>query len=480
METLKEKTAKGLMWGGLGNGVLQLLNLVFGIFLARLLSQTDYGMVGMLAIFSALAGVLQEGGFVSALNRKKEVTHNDYNAVFWTGLLISLTLYIIFFFCAPLIARFYGRPELTPLARYIFLGFVVSGFGTVPGAYMFRNMMVRERNVIAVASMLFSGIAGVTMAACGFAYWGIATQAILLSLSTVCLMYWYTRWRPSLPIDFTPVKEMIGFSSKLIITNALLAVNNNIFTVLLGRLYTPHAVGNFTQGYKWNNMGSSLITNMFNSIAQPVFSKTEADTAHQKDIFRKLLRLTAFVSFPLMLTLSVTSREFIVILLTEKWEESSQILQLLCLAGAFTPVSTLFSNLLISRGFSTIFMNNTAALVVLQLIALLVSAPFGIHTMVAIYVCINIVWLLVWFYYVRREIGLTFLETARDIAPYAGLAAVLACAAWLIAKPIQNIYLCFVFKVLFVGGGYGLVLWLLRSSVLKETMTFIKNKKLSQ
>ena len=140
-ESLKERTAKGLLWGGFSNGLQQLLGLVFGIVLARKLSQADYGMVGMLAIFSAVAACMQEGGFIAALNRKKEVTQRDYDAVFWTSILTSIFFYTLFWFLAPLIARFYGVPELTALARYSFLSFLFVSFSIAPRAYIFRNMM---------------------------------------------------------------------------------------------------------------------------------------------------------------------------------------------------------------------------------------------------------------------------------------------------------------------------------------------------
>ena len=124
--SLKEKTAKGLFWGGFSNGIQQLLNLGFGIVLARLLDASDYGMVGMLTIFSAIAAALQEGGFISALTNRKETLHKDYNAVFWFSLMCSTTIYILLFFAAPLIADFYDTPELIPLSRLSFLGFVIS------------------------------------------------------------------------------------------------------------------------------------------------------------------------------------------------------------------------------------------------------------------------------------------------------------------------------------------------------------------
>ena len=138
-ESLKEKTAKGLLWGGISNGIQQLLNLFFGVFLARLLTPDDYGMVGMLTIFSLIAGTIHESGFIPALINKKDIKHEDYNAVFWFSILTSLCLYTLLFFCAPLIARFFNQPELTSLARYSFLGFFISSTGVAHSAYFYKN-----------------------------------------------------------------------------------------------------------------------------------------------------------------------------------------------------------------------------------------------------------------------------------------------------------------------------------------------------
>lgn len=478
MESLKEKTAKGLLWGGLSNGMQQLLNAVFGIFLARILSQYDYGMVGMLAIFSTMASTFQEGGFISALVCKKDISQQDYNAVFWTNILVSLSFYAVLFPCAPLIARFYGIPELTALARYTFLGFLIASLNIVPRAYLMRNMMVRETTAMSITALLVSGITGICLAVAGFAYWGIATQTIVFNLCVTVMSFRLTRWRPSLPIDLSPIKSMFGFSSRLIATNIINIVNNNIFSVLLGRLYTPHEVGNYTQASKWNTMGWSMVNNMLAGIAQPVFSKTADDRERQKHIFRKLLRFTALVCFPTMLGLALVAEEFIVILLTEKWIESARILQLLCLAGAFIPLSNLFSNLLISRGHSSTYMWSSLVLCLLQLAAVLAAAPWGIERMIIVYVAINIGWLFVWHSLARKEIGLKTFEMLKDISPYLLLTLVLVAGAWLLTLHIDNLYISITVKILFVSISYCLSLWLLKSAIFQEAVMFITKKQI--
>lgn len=471
--SLKEKTAKGLLWGGVSNGMQQLLNLVFGIFLARLLDRSDYGMVGLLTVFSAIASALQEGGFISALTNRKNATHRDYNAVFWFSLLCSVTFYIILFLCAPLIARFFGIAELVPLSRLLFLGFVISSLSIAPRAYLFKHLKIKETTIISISALCVSGVVGITLAANGFAYWGLAVQSLSFVSVITLLNFYFSRWRPSLHIDFRPIREMIGFSSKLLVTNLFNILNNNLFSVVLGKFYSPNEVGDFTQANKWNGMGHTLITNMINGIAQPVFTSIADDRERQLNVFRKLLRFTAFISFPAMFGLSLVSKELIVITITEKWLSSATILQLLCVWGAFIPITGLFSNLVISRGHSSVYMWNTICLSLLQLTAACAMYSFGLEWMLRVFVAIHIGWLLVWLWFVHREIGLTLKHLLKDISPYLLLSALLTVLAHYLTRSISNLYLSMAVKVVGVAAVYTLVLWKLQSVIFRESVQFL-------
>lgn len=475
--TLKEKTAKGLFWGGFSNSIQQLLNLLFGIVLGRLLDASDYGMIGMLTIFSAIASALQEGGFVSALTNRKQTGHKDYNAVFWFSTLCSISIYTVLFFAAPLIAEFFKTPELIPLSRFLFLSFVISSMSIAPRAYLFKNLKIKETTIISVSSLAVSGIVGITLAANGFAYWGIAWQSISFVTVMTMLNFYFSRWKPSWQFDFSPIKEMIGFSSKLIVTNIFTIINNNLFSVLLGKFYSEREVGNFTQANKWNAMGHTLITGMINGIAQPIFTSVADDKARQLAVFRKLLRFTAFVSFPAMLGLSLVSKELIVITITGKWLASAYIMQILCVWGAFVPIITLFSNLVISRGRSAVYMWSTISLSMLQLGVACAVYPYGIEWMLRVFVCINIGWLFVWFAFVRREIGLTLRDMLKDISPYLLLSAALVVVAHYATLPISNLYLCMAAKVAIVAGLYALTLWKTQSIIFRESIEFLIKKK---
>lgn len=477
-QSLKEKTAKSLLWGGLSNSIQQLLNLFFGIFLARTLSRADYGMVGMLSIFSLIASSLQESGFTAALTNKKEIRHEDYNAVFWFSVGMGTTLYIVLSCCAPLIAAFYNTPELTSLARYSFLGFFISSLGVAQSAYMFRNLLVKQRSIAMMSALAISGTVGVLLAVNGFSYWGIATQNIVY-VSVLTILYWfYSPWRPSFHFDFRPIKSMLSFSSRLLITNIFGHINYNILSVVLGKYYSGQAVGDFNQANKWNYMGYSVIVGMINGVAQPVLVNVSDDTERQKRVFRKMLRFTAFISFPCMFGLSLIAPELITIAITSKWSESASILQILCIGSAFTSITNLYSNLIISKGKSRLFMWNTIALGIIQATSMFCCHPYSIMFMIKCYVTINVCWLLVWQYFVWREIGLSLFQTLQDILPYAFIAGITMWVTGYITRLFElNLYVTCLSRILLAALIYTIIMWLSGSVTFKESVQYLMKKK---
>lgn len=395
-QSLKEKTARGLLWGGLSNGVQQILNLVFGIFLARMLTPADYGMVGMLSVFTVIATALQESGFTAALVNKRETRHEDYNAVFWFSIGMSFCLYILLFASAPLIADFYHKPELTPLARYLFLGFVLSGMGTAHSAWLFKHLMVKQRTISQITALVISGCVGMTMAYNGFSYWSIATQN-LVYVTVTTLFYWYfASWTPSININLSPLRSMLGFSSRILVTNMFSHVNYNMFSIILGRYYPTRDVGFYDQAYKWSSMGGLFILGMINSVAQPVLAEVANDRKRQQRIFRKLMIFTIAVSFPLMLGIGLMAEELVNLFLTDKWTGTIPLLRLLCISGAFVPITNLYQQLLISRGRSDLYMWGVIIEGILILICLLLASPYGVENMLKAYVCLYIGYVGVW------------------------------------------------------------------------------------
>ena len=197
MESLKDKTAKGLFWGGMNNGVQQLLGLAFGIILGRLLDPSDYGMTAMLAVFSVIDHELQSSGFKTGLINLREPKHEDYNAVFWFNIVAGVVLYVALWFAAPLIADYYHEPKLIPLSRYVFLGFVFSSFGMAQSAYLTKQMQIKQIAKCGMTATLSSSLVSVAMAAMGFGYWALATQYLMYIAVNTILLWYFSPWRPS-------------------------------------------------------------------------------------------------------------------------------------------------------------------------------------------------------------------------------------------------------------------------------------------
>ena len=430
--SLKEKTAKGLFWGGIGNGVMQLLNLVFGIFLARLLSTTDYGMVAVLTIFSAMAGIFSESGFILALVNKKEVKHEEYNSVFWFNISIGASLYLILFLCAPFIADFYHTPELTRLARFQFLSFFIGSFGTAPTAYFFRNLMVKERSQIQIAAILISGITGVSCAYHGWGYWGIAVQTVVYVSTNTILLWIFSPWRPTFSFRFHPLLELLPFSSKLLFTSLFTHINNNIFSALLGRFYTIQQAGYYSQGSKWTTMGYSTIFGMINSVGQPVFREASEDRQRLQNIFRKLMRFTAFVSFPAMLGLAIVSQELIVISITEKWLPCVPYLRIFCITYMFYPIHTANLNAIKAMGRSGVYLKLEIIKKIMGLTLLLLTYHISVMAMAYSLILSSLLSQLINTWPNRKLLDYRYLEQLKDILPSILLAIFMGCCMWLV------------------------------------------------
>lgn len=479
-ESLKDKTAKGLLWGGISNSVQQLLNLLFGIFLARLLTPDDYGMVGMLTIFSLIAGSIQESGFISALINKKDIQHEDYNAVFWFSTLTSLCIYALLFMSAPFIANFFHQPALTALARYSFLGFVISSLGTAHTAYLNKNLMVKQKTLSNLIGLSVSGIVGIILAYNGYSYWGIATQSIVY-VSIVMSCYWFfSPWKPTLAFHFTPLKGMLTFSSKMLATNIFNHINNNILSIIFGKYYSEQEVGYYNQANKWNSMGHSLVSGMINGVAQPVLNKVSEEKERQLRIFRKMMRFTALISFPAMFGLSLIAPELITITITDKWAKSAEILQLLCIGGAFFPLNGLCSNLIISKGRSNRYMWITVTLGLIQLFIAYLVHPYGIYPTLAFYTGINISWMFVWYYFVKKEIHYRFLHLLKDIIPFFVIALVTMETTHILTFSLANIHVALFSKIALAACIYTTIMWLTGSQTFKECISYLwkrENKK---
>lgn len=474
---LKEKTAKGLLWGGVNNGIQQVFGIVFGIVLARILDLSDYGLIGMLAIFTSISSAIINSGFSVALTNKKDITHKDYNAVFWFTVFAGLILYTILFFSAPLIADFYEKPILVDLSRVLFIGFVFSGIGTVPYTVLFKKLMVKQQAIIDIASLFIAGIIGVWMALKGYGYWALAFQTVIFVSLGAILRFVVAPWKPTFNFDFQPIREMLPFSIKIFFTNIFSQINNSVFSVILGKLYNEEEVAAYTQGYGWMTKANAVLSGMITSVAQPVLIEVQDNTERQRNVFRKMIRFGAFISFPLMLGLAFVGEEFIVITIGEKWLPSVPYLQVFCFWGAFSFLWNLYTYLIMSHGKSNIYMYGMITTGLLQLAVMAGLYPFGIFPMIIGYILIYYMGIGIWQYFASRLIGLRLRDMLKDIFPYLATTAGCFFVAWMVSQGIENIYFRFVSKVTVSVILYILIMKISKSVIFHESVSFLLKKK---
>lgn len=476
-ETLKEKTAKGLFWGGVSSGMLQFFNVLFGIFLSRLLDAEDYGVIGKLAIFSAVLSTIQESGFTIALINKKNITQDDCNAVFWFNVTIGAGFYLLLYYLAPLIGEYYQSEEIISLSRFLFVSLFIGGFGIVHNAILSKKLQIKEQSVINVVSLLISGSVGVLLAYCDFSYWGLAIQSVLYIAIGTLLRWHYSQWRPTFSFKWYPIKEMLPFSYKLILTNILSQASGNIFSVILGRYYLTKDVGYYTQALKWTGMGASFVEGMVASISQPVLVQSIEDKERQKKIFRKILRFTAFLTFPLIMGLMLVANELIEITVTSKWLPCVPILRVICCWSLIQGILKLYQYTLITHGRSNIILSINLFVAITQLAVAFFLYQYGIIVMMIGYVSVFWISGFFWHYYTQKIINIRMIEVIKDITPYF-IASVLSIgfSYFVIIGLISNIYMKFAGEILLSVSIYCSIMYCFKSKIYFESISYLKSK----
>lgn len=480
MDNLKEKTAKGLFWGALNNGTIQMLNVLIGIMLGRKLSPEEWAPIGMIAIFSAIAGNLQSSGFSTAIINMKSPTSNDYNAVFWFNTLVSALVYLVLFACAPWIAWFFEQPCLTDLSRFIFLAFFISSFGISTNAYMMKNMMQREMTIIGITALIISGLTAITLAFLGYSYWSLAWQQVVNAFVLVVGRWYYVKWRPCFKVDFTPIRQTFRFSMNILITMIINTVNNHILTFVFGKLFTrtPQVVGNFFQAFKWDTMAYQTVGGTIEQVAQPVLVnlRDDEDESREVRVFRKMMRFTAFLAFPAMFGLSLVSEEFILATIGPKWIDCVPLLRVLCIGGAFMPFYSLYKNLIISQGRADLNMWLNISQIVLQFILIFATYQQGILMVVYAYSILNVVWLLAWQFFAHRLIGLQLVHVLKDTLPFALISGAVMLVSYVATTQITNVYLLLALRIVLAAVLYVGVMKLLRVKIMDECIKFLSKK----
>lgn len=417
-ESLQHKTIHALSWSFVEVVAQKGVQFVIGIVLARLLFPEQFGLIGMLTIFMAVIRTFLDSGFGAALIQKQEITQTDICSIFYFNILVGLATASLLCIVAPWIAAFYNQPVLTGLTRALSLTVIIDSFGMIQGTILVKQINFKTQTKVSLISGALSGIIGVTLAAYGFGVWSLVVQQVSASLfSTICL-WSFSSWRPELIFSFTSLQNMFGFGSRLLFSGLLNQIFDNIYYVVIGRLFSAADLGYFTRAKTMNDLPTQTLSGMVGRVTFPVFSTIQDDQARMKRGLKKALTILVLVNFPMMIGLAVIARPLVLVMLTDKWIACVPYLQLLCMAGLLFPLHLMNLNVLQALGRSDLFLRLEIIKKVLIAISIAITWRWGISAMIYGIIVNSIIAYYLNSYYTGVLISYPLREQVTDLVPY--------------------------------------------------------------
>lgn len=416
-DSLKSKTVKGVVWSSIERFSTQGVQFLIMIIMARLLTPKDYGLIGMLAIFLAVAQSLIDSGFSQALIRKQNRTDVDNSTVFYFNIIVSCSLYLILFITAPFVADFYNQPELTSVMRVVCLGVILNSLAVVQRALLTVRIDFKTQAKASLSAAVISGCIGIVLAYSGLGVWALVVQQ-LLNLSVNTLLLWiFSKWRPIAVFSWDSFHELFAFGSKMLASGLLDTLYRNIYPIVIGKLFSASSLGHYTRAQQFSEFPSSNITGIIQRVTYPVLCGIQDDMERLTNVYRKFLKLSAFIIFPLMIGLSAVALPFVDIILGVQWSFCGQLLQIICFAMMWYPIHSINLNLLQVKGRSDLFLRLEIIKKILGITVLCITAPFGLIVMCYGQIFNSIVALAINTYYTGKLINVGFIRQMKDLLP---------------------------------------------------------------
>lgn len=456
------KATKGVAWSAVERISTLGIQFALNIIIARILSPTDYGLIGMLAIFLSISQCLIESGFASALIQSKEKNENDYGTVFIFNLVISVILYGILFISAPYISNFYNQKVLTSVLRVIGLNLIINAFSIVQRTIFTIKVDFKTQSYVSIPSAIFSGAVGVFMAYTGFGVWALVAQTLMGGLISSVLIWAFSKERFKIVFDFRSFKRLGGFGVKLMFSSLLHTAYNNLYGLFIGKKYTAEELGYYSRSDQLAVFPGNTLTDIISRVSFPMLCQAQNDKDELSRVYTNFVKSSCFIIFPLMIGLSVLSKPLIIVLLTEKWLPAAILMSILALDGLWAPITRINLNLLQAVGRSDLFLRLEIVKKSISFGILLITLPFGVF-----WICIgrfvySIIALLINMYYTVSIVDKSYLEQIKDWMPILFVALIMgACIVFVnnfIVSPIMQ---------LIVGAIVGVGIYYLFSTLFK-------------
>ena len=477
MSSLKDKTVKGVFWSSIDRFTSQGISFIFGMLIARMLMPSDYGVIAMLGIFMAVSGCFIDSGFSTALVRKIDRTEVDFSTVFYFNNVAAVLFYGLLWLASPYIAAFYELPLLEDVTKVVGLNLIVGALGGIQGAKLSIAIDFKTRAKISVITNLFTGIVGLFLAYQGYGVWALVFQGLSSNILRTILLWCYVKWSPQWVFSWKSFRELFSFGSKMLASGLLDTTYNNIYTIVIGKCFHSSALGVYSRADGLAQFPSSNITSVLQSVTFPVLSSIQNDEERLAMGYKKLLRLSAFIIFPLMVGLAAVADPFIRLVLTDKWEGTIYYLQILCFALMWYPIHAINLNLLIAKGRSDYFLKLEVIKKIQGVIVLCVTVPLGLVVMCYGRIVSSLICLIWNTYYTKEIIGYGYVQQMKDLMHILIHALLMGAITFYVVSIASTLWLKLILGVLTGMAYYLLGAYLMKFEEIQELILILKRKK---
>lgn len=395
-----------------------IVQIIISILLARILPPEDFGNIALLNVIVILCNTVVDAGFSQGLIRKLDCSHEDYNSVFWFNLLISIFLYLILFFCAPIISWIFNNDELTLLSRYLFLTIPIGALNIIQLTQVSQNLNFRRIAILMIAAATVSGTIGLVLAFSGYGIWSMVIQLILNSALITCFIWLKSDWSPQFTFSLRPIKELFPFSSKLLISTLLNNLFNNIYIFVIGRLYSPIQLGYYSQAYRYSTQPGVLLDSVLTRMAYPTLSKLQYELVTYREVYKKIQKAIIVIILPTMIYTILVANELIMIILGPKWTLITPYFQLLCVATITLPIHPLTMSTLKIFGLSSLILKLEIVKKILIVALVALSISYGLIGLVIGQMAFFLLVLPVNMYYSGAQFKYTLYDQLKDLIPF--------------------------------------------------------------
>ncbi len=475
-ESLKKKTVKGVAWTTLDKAINLGFGFVVGVILARLLDPSDYGLLAMIVVFNAIAMAFLDSGFGNALIRKPNLTEDDNTTAFFFNVIAGVVLFGIIWLIAPLVAKFYDKPILSSLLRAEGTIIIVTSFKIVQHTQLSRALNFKAKMIVRVVSSVLGGIIAIVAAYRGMGVWALVIMHISAATFSLFLLWIVSPWRPHGKWSKASFHYLWGYGSKLLASNLLNTIYGNIYPIVIGKFYSAADLGQYTRAKQYAHMPGGTLTSVLQQVTFPVLSQIQEDTERLADSYRRMLRFTVFIVFPIMIGMAALAYPLVVALVTEKWAQCVPYLQIICFSSMWYPVHAINLNLLQVKGRSDLFLRLEIIKKVLSTVVIFVSVPFGIMGICYGAVFSSLACLAINTYYTGKLIHVGFLRQMMDMTPTLLNSLAMGAAVYFLTMMVEGNVLKLVVGTAAGMALYLAVAWLFRLPELKEAIDIIHKR----